>query len=88
MFGIDCCEVAQICLAPAGNAVKDFSSRKRAVFRSQSRETSEAFHGKCPNSHESSYKNPSRCCPSGESLDVSDSPGADMLSSVGAKRGF
>jgi len=31
---------------------------ENAVFRSRSRETSEAFHGKCPNSHESGYKNP------------------------------
>jgi len=48
--------------AGVGNAVKDFLSRKRAVFRSRSRETSEAFHGKCPNSHESGYKNPLRRC--------------------------
>ena len=33
---------------------------KQDAWRSRSRETSEAFHGKSPNSHESGYKNPSR----------------------------
>ncbi|HQX52598.1 MAG TPA: hypothetical protein PLR25_21940, partial [Planctomycetaceae bacterium] len=32
---------------PSPNAVKDFSTMENAVFRSRSRETSEAFHGKC-----------------------------------------
>jgi len=41
---------------PSPNAVKDFSTRKKAICRSRSRETSEAFHGKCPNSYESGYK--------------------------------
>jgi|GEM_PF-1777557 len=33
------------------NAVKDFSPKKEAAWRSRSRETSESFLGKCPNSN-------------------------------------